>query len=319
LLGYKILRRQGNYLNLYTAHDYWLICQQNTLMRRGKQVCETASCMFCALSRRKPPQIWRYSTQFQNTIKEIDALIAPSNYLKDRITSKIRVGAVTIANFVPTPPDSVAPSAFSNFLIYAGMLEDHKGILLLLKACRQLLRETGLKLVILGDGTLRRRIGELVKEYGLSDVAFPMGWVDRDSFYSLLSDATLLVIPSVWPENAPLAALEALSLGTPIVGSNAGGLPEIISTLSTALIFSWEREDDLSRAVAFSLQNRENLETRARQVYREKFSPESYLRSYSRLVHDLVPDIKEQAIFGPGCSSTEERLSPTVMRTCMRG
>jgi glycosyltransferase involved in cell wall biosynthesis len=284
LLGYKILRRQGDYLNLYTAHDYWLICQQNTLVRKDNQVCETASCMFCALSRGKPPQIWRYSAEFRNTIKEIDTLIAPSNYLKNRITSKIRVGAVTIPNFVPTPPDHIAPSGFSDFLVYAGMLEEHKGILLLLKAYQQLSEDIGLKLAIVGDGALRSRIGELVKEYGLSEVVFPMGWVDRNSFYTLLSNATLLAIPSVWPENAPLVALEALSVGTPVVGSNRGGLPETVSKLDARLLFSWEHEGDLRRALRFCIDNNQSLRRRSHDVYQDYFSTDAYLRSYEKIL-----------------------------------
>ena len=33
MLGYKLLQKQGDYLSLYTAHDYWLICQQNLMMK----------------------------------------------------------------------------------------------------------------------------------------------------------------------------------------------------------------------------------------------------------------------------------------------
>jgi len=55
LLGYDLLLRRGNYLNIYTAHDYWLICPQNRLLRRDLRVCETASCMTCGLYYRRPP------------------------------------------------------------------------------------------------------------------------------------------------------------------------------------------------------------------------------------------------------------------------
>ena len=57
------------------------------------------------------------------------------------------------------------------------------------------------------------------------------------------------MIPSVWPENAPLVAADVLSVGTPVVGSDRGGMPRIVEKLDEVLPFSWERRGDLLRAV----------------------------------------------------------------------
>jgi len=284
LLGYKILRKRSSYLNLYTAHDYWLICPQSNLLRRGNRICEKASCIFCGLAYKKPPQLWRYHTGFKEAIEDIDILIAPSNYLKAKITHELPIEAVTIPNFVPTPPNRIAPSEFSNYLIYVGALEEHKGILLLLEAYKELANYTGLKLAIVGDGMLRRKVDRLIHEYALESIVISLGWVDRSLLYALLRDATGLVIPSVCPDNAPLVSLEALSVGTSVVGSDRGGLPEILSTLDRELVFSWEHNGDLRRAVGFLLENYENLAKKAYKAYRENFSAEAYLTSYAKLL-----------------------------------
>jgi glycosyltransferase involved in cell wall biosynthesis len=284
LLGYNILEKHGNYVNLYTAHDYWLICPQSNLLRNGREVCDKASCIFCGLSFRRPPQFWRYGSRFKNAINQIDTLIAPSNYLREKVACKIPVRAVTIPNFVPNPPVQVSSSGFSKFLMYAGMLEKHKGILVLLNAYKELSKQTGLKLVVVGEGALRQEIREVIRQHNLSDTVYLMRWVDRDLFYALLRDSVSLVVPSIWPENAPLVVLEALSVGTPILASNLGGLPEIVSRLDTQLVFSWEREGDFARAISHCLSNNNQLRQKARRAYLEHFTAESYVSSYLKLL-----------------------------------
>jgi glycosyltransferase involved in cell wall biosynthesis len=288
LLGYEILERCGSYLNLYTAHDYWLICPQSNLLRNGRQVCDKGSCVFCGLYYGRPPQFWRFGSRFKHAINQIDMLIAPSDYVRDRITREVPTRAVTIPNFVPDRPGQIPSSGFSKFLMYAGRLENYKGVLALLEAYKELAKQTDLKLVIVGDGALRQKIRGVVRQYNLSDMVYLMGWVDRDLFYALLRDSASLVIPSIWPENAPLVALEALSVGTPVVASNLGGLPEIVSYLDRQLVFSWEREGDFARAISHCLCNNNRLRQRTREVYLEHFTSESYLSSYLALLRRMA-------------------------------
>ena len=289
LLGYEILEKHGDHKNLYTAHDYWLICPvKNNLLQNGRQVCDKPSCTVCALYCRRPPQLWRHGSGFKSAINQIDMLIAPSNYLKERITRDVPIRAVTIPNFVREPPVQIASSGFSKFLMYAGMLETHKGVLALLKGYRELAQQADLKLVIVGNGKLQQKVREVVRQCDLSDKVYLMGWVDRDLFYALLRDSTSLVIPSIWPENAPLVALEALSVGTPVVASSLGGLPEIVSYLDTHLLFSWESEGDFARAISYCLNNNNQLREKSRRVYLEHFTAESYVPAYLALLKRLA-------------------------------
>jgi glycosyltransferase involved in cell wall biosynthesis len=287
LLGYKILERDASYLNLYTAHDYWLICPQNNLLRNGREICEKASCTFCALYLKRPPQIWRRGSGFRKAISQIDMLVAPSDYMREKITRKLPVMATTIPNFAPNPPTQITSSKLSRFLVYAGMLERHKGVLALLKAYKEVAKQTQLKLVVVGDGTLAKEVREVTTQYGLLDSIHFTGWLDRDLLYSLLRDAVSLVIPSICLENAPLVALEALSVSTPVVVSNLGGLPEIVSYLDPQLSFSWEHEGDFARAIDRCVSTNTQLREKARQAYLEHFTPESYMSAYLQLLTSL--------------------------------
>jgi len=259
LLGYNLLKKKGEYLNLYAAHDYWLICQQNNLLRSCRKMRDNPSCFLCALECGRPPQFWRRLEGFARAIRDIDVLIAPSEYLRRRISRRVPIRAVTIPNFVPEPPSRTSDSGFDNFLLYVGILERRKGIAWLVEAYRELGRSTGKSLVVVGDGVLKPDVDEIVRKYNLSNVIFPLGWVKRERLYDLLADASALVVPSIWPENAPLASLEALSMGTRVVGSDQGGLPEIVTKVDSELVFSAGSKRDLARAIGYCRRNNDGL------------------------------------------------------------
>jgi len=283
LLGHSILRKRGSYLNLYTAHDYWLICPQSNLLR-DNQVCETSSCVLCGLTNRRPPQLWRYLASFKKSVGSVDVLIAPSNYVRRRITERFAIQAITIPNFVPKPPTQARSSGFSNFFLFAGTLEKHKGILRLVENWEQLAEHDSSRLIIAGEGPLRKEVRKLIKHLEPKPSVLLLGWTNRNRLLALLSDARALIVPSISPENAPLVSLEALSVGTPIIGSNRGGLPEIVSRLDPRLVFSWEEDGGLVRAFNFLNSNYESLKEKAIQTYTVFFSPDVYLKSYAKLV-----------------------------------
>lgn len=277
LLGYNILARQGNYVNFYTAHDYWLICPNSTLLRTRSQVCESASCMFCSLNCKRPPQLWRRRTAFKKAISNIDLLIAPSNYAKERITRKLPLNAMTIPNFVPAPPYPIASSGFSNFFLFAGRLEPYKGVLQLIEGFKEVRTPSDSKLIIVGKGSLESAVEKHIKSNDLADRIIKLGWMDQDLLYRLLKDAIALILPSICPENCPLVGLEALSVGTPIIASRVGGLPEIVEKLDRRLLF--ESRDQLQN-ILIHFERSETLSDHARRVYEEFYSPRSFIGSY---------------------------------------
>jgi len=144
------------------------------------------------------------------------------------------------------------------------------------------------KLLIVGDGSLRSTLDTFIRKAGLSEKVTTLGWVNRERFLRLLTSASALIVPSIWPENAPLVALEALSLGTPVVGSDRGGLPEITSNVSNELTFSWERKDDLIRAILYAM-SCPGIRDKARNAYQRYYTPERYIASYMQLIHAFNP------------------------------
>lgn len=109
-------------------------------------------------------------------------------------------------------------------LLYLGQISAVKGVFDLLRACAELKRE--FRLVVAGDGDLETA-RSMAKDLGIeSKVDFP-GWVRGRQKAELLRQAQLLVLPS-YTEGIPMAILEGMSSGLPIIATPVGGIPETI-------------------------------------------------------------------------------------------
>ena len=282
LLGYDLLRKRGSYLNVYTAHDYWLVCQRNDLLRGSDRCQRQGRCWPCVARSRRPPQLWRHGQGFRDALSDIDVAIAPSGYVGGVLSEATALPWVTLANFVPEPPEDVPPSGLSDFFLYVGVLERHKGIVELVELFRQAWREIGARLVVAGTGRLEDSLRRYVNGNRLGDAVNLLGWCDHDTLYSLYEDAHALVMPSLWPENAPLAALEALSMGTPVVASDAGGLPEIVGLQGEGFVCQRGQLKETLTRVRNAAPDRQRL----RDIYRAHFSPERFTSSYLDILEE---------------------------------
>ncbi len=282
LLGYNLLKKRGNYRNFYTAHDYWLICQQNNLLKNRSQICHReASCFLCALKCKNTPQIWRRFGRFESAIKDVDVMLAPSAYVTGVLSQSLGIEVITLPNFVPKPPDFLKPLGMSNFFLYTGVWERHKGVQDLLEIYKEKVREIDATLVVVGTGSLNCKIREFVKKNNLLERVVILGKVDHCRLYQLLRAANALVIPSIWPENCPLIALEALSTGTPVIASKKGGLPEIIKKVDSSLIY--KSKDELKQ-ILINFKSSNYSRFKIKKVFGDNYSPKVFLNKYFEMV-----------------------------------
>lgn len=122
-------------------------------------------------------------------------------------------------------------------LLYVGRLEEVKGCEVLIRAMTRIIREhPSVRLDVVGDGTSRHRLEESARLHGVAEHINFCGWLDREAVYQKYRESTVVVIPSIWPEAFSLVCLEALAVGRPVVCSNVGGLPELITNGDTGII-----------------------------------------------------------------------------------
>jgi colanic acid/amylovoran biosynthesis glycosyltransferase len=120
------------------------------------------------------------------------------------------------------------PVPDTNKLILVAGLVEQKGHLLLIQALN-LVRKAGVdfQMVFVGDGHLRAALESEVKRFGLdSNVQFA-GWQSNAQVREHLRTARALVMPS-FAENLPVAMMEALAMGRPVLGTYIAGVPELV-------------------------------------------------------------------------------------------
>lgn len=114
------------------------------------------------------------------------------------------------------------------------------------------------KLLLVGDGPERHMAEELCRELGIfEETRFVGKQQDMEDIYAI---ADLFLLPSEY-ESFGLAALEAMAAGTPVVATNAGGIPEIITHNKNGFLSDIGDVENMSQHAISLLGNNHMLET----------------------------------------------------------
>lgn len=126
-------------------------------------------------------------------------------------------------------------------------MKRHKGADLLVTAWGKLQGDRPRRLTLHGSDEAEAAYGRHLRRM-LSKVEFASwpGQFGRDELWDVLSDTDALVVPSRWVENSPNTILEAQAVGVPIVGSNLGGVAELVEHDHNGLLFEVDDADDLA-------------------------------------------------------------------------
>ena len=76
-----------------------------------------------------------------------------------------------------------------------------------------------------------------------------LGFKTGEELYRIIAEAAISVCPSEWYENCPYSVMESVLLGTPVVGSKMGGIPELIEPGKTGELFEAGNVEELMKAV----------------------------------------------------------------------
>lgn len=274
-------------VSLYTAHDYYMVCPRSDLARPDRSYCtKPKACLLCTMRWRSPPQLWRAGSRRVIRPSPDFRILCPSEFIARRLGRDGISQCTVLRNFVPRPAGRSSGGDQRGHLVYLGVLEDHKGPGTLLEAFAKSKGEQGFRMHMIGEGSLKSHLQRRAKELGVDDRVEIPGFLPREEVESILAGASSLVVPSEWPENAPLSVLEALSFGVPVLGSDQGGLPEIISAANQRSFRSGDQVDlaESLRALWADSEGLEALRESALKAYESDFSPEVHMSRYLSLV-----------------------------------
>lgn len=206
---------------------------------------------------------------------KVATFIAPSRLVQRRLIEwGFAPDRVALVRNFTNPPEDVAPIGDRG--LFLGRLSAEKGVDVLLRALVQL---GDPPFEIAGDGPEAGRLQARAAALGLRNVRF-LGLIPADAVPAAIDRARYVTFPSTWDENAPLAALEAMGRGRPIIASAVGGLPELAENGRGRLCVAGDSEaladaiagyDDADRAIEDG--------ARARQFVREACSPRPHLEA----------------------------------------
>jgi glycosyltransferase involved in cell wall biosynthesis len=148
---------------------------------------------------------------------------------------------------------------------YLGQMKYHKGVDLLLDAWGRLSGDRKRHLSLFGSDAGEKGYGRQLRSSiaRLDDVRWA-GEFRSTEVWDVLAAMDVLVVPSRWVENSPNVILEAQAVGVPIIGSNLGGVAEMVHHERNGLLFTVDDASDLARQLQ-RLLDEPDLLTRLRQ------------------------------------------------------
>jgi glycosyltransferase involved in cell wall biosynthesis len=184
-----------------------------------------------------------------------------------------------------------------NDIAYFGILEKFEGLEILIKSfARVLIRHPSVKLHIFGDGPLRRKLQEMVRELNIDSSVIFYGNLPRDKLFLYFNKFSIAVFPRVCGYgHIPIKIIEALAAGKAIIATKVAGISDIFSS-DEIMFIEPNDETQLAEAIIKLLEN---------QKMREKLSQHGRLKSKqfdaSRIYNELfnIVDCKSSSKLNP--------------------
>ncbi len=256
------LKRHGIPI-VWTLHDYTIICPNTSFLAHGR-ICERCRRMkyfWAPLIRcKKDSFLASLVASIESTIHRlmkvndlVDVLITPSEFLREKLIDYgFREDRIICLYHFTESDSGREETSCNNYILYIGRISQEKGVKTLIDSIVELDIETKLK--IIGDGYLKEDMVEYVKSKRTDKVEF-LGHLSHDEVLKYIRGSRFVVVPSEWYENYPFAVIEAFACGKAVIGSNTGGLPELIRDTERGLLFKMGDSGDLGATISYLLAN----------------------------------------------------------------
>lgn len=308
-LGYPRIARAAGAATLMTLHDFWMTCPVVQRRDFAGNLCNLNPGIVCAAcvwggrkSKLLPPALLRRLSEYPITrpalnllpvsdeladwtansaraLSHIDTLISPSRFLRDDVLRRgIEHPHFVLSDYgIPRPDAAALQSAIgsrpSDNLLHFGVIGTHhlKGMHVAVEAFRRLPNDVPARLHLWGVANWDDAPANVIVEgrFGIGDIERVYGGMD------------VLIVPSIWFENAPFVIREAFARLRPVVASNIGGMAESVTDGVDGLHFEVGDADALAASVC-CLTEEPGLLIRLREGIRP---PKFYDEHIGELVH----------------------------------
>ncbi len=269
---------------VFTGHDYNLVCPNHMCKNPGTSKncekclgghfinCVKGRCIHGSLAKSVLGTIEGYYWRMRKVYRYIDTAICCSKFLKTKLDTNPELARKTVAlhNFI----DIVEPKEVEkkDYVLYFGRYSEEKGIGTLLQVCKEL---PDVQFEFAGTGPLEEQLSALPN---VKNVGFQSG----EALETLIREARFSIYPSEWYENCPFSVMESQMYGTPVIGANIGGIPELIQVGKTGELFE--------------AGNKEQLKNIIMRLWNDSELMQSYSENCKGITFDTIDDYYEKLI-----------------------
>lgn len=225
-----------------------------------------------------------------------DAIICSSDFIRDGFLRRYSDKSDTVTPGVDAeyffPIENTHPD--NRTLIFVAKLEgaqEYKGLRELLDAVSILCRlDAKVRLIVAGDGDMREDYEKYARKMGIGDYVEFRGNLDRKELRQAYQEASLFALPTSY-DNRPLAILEAMASGLPVVSTRIGGIPDMVTEGAEGFLI--EPHDTIALAEKISAilhdnQLRNRLSRAARKRSEEEFSWKPRMDRYDSILRSSL-------------------------------
>lgn len=228
----KFEKKSGHKVKIVaTVHDPQLVCPNHMLINGktgmacelcldGKfEHCAKGNCIHGSKVKSLLGTVESWIYRKLHAYRMIDSIVCPSFFMKSKMdTNPDLVGrTVMLRNFISVNLDCKKDNV-DKYVLYFGRFSEEKGIKTLLQAVKEL---PHIPFVFAGNGPYEKEVNEITNITN-------KGFLSGQDLTNVIANAQFSLITSECFENCPFAVMESQMLGTPVIGANIGGIPELI-------------------------------------------------------------------------------------------
>lgn len=247
----EIKKWNKNCIVIYTAHDGQLVCPNHLFKNPNThEICEKCidghfinctkgKCIHGSRAKSAIGTMEAIFWKWKGVYRLVDVVICPSEFMKAKSDHNPVIQGRTIAlhNFVDEA--EWKDTEKKDYVLYFGRYSEEKGIGTLVTVAKEL---PEIQFIFAGTGPM---VDQLKGIENIKEVGFKSG----GDLEKLIRKARFSICPSECYENCPFSVMESQKYGTPVLGANIGGIPELIQVGKTGELFESANKEDLKNKI----------------------------------------------------------------------
>jgi glycosyltransferase involved in cell wall biosynthesis len=295
-----LLALNGSIPVVQTVHDYSILCPISFCINSQSMPCAGGFGIKCP---NNGCISWaRYSYQrlpeyIKKSLlkKTVNLFLVPSRALQTHLMKNGFQNAIYFPNFVDVDKFEYDFTKMESCnVLYVGRLAKEKGVNYILEAFPKIVKaHSSCTLNIVGDGPYRSNLLHLAQELGIEKKVIFHGKLSGEPLIEAFQKSNVVVIPSVSLDNSPIVAYEAMASGRPVVGSNIGGIPDLVTDGETGYLVEPRNPDQIAEKVIRVLSNRElaiKMGKKARENCLIYFNKEDHYNKLKTIYEDMIKE-----------------------------